>query len=95
MSGIEEQFFYQKSRIQWLKLGDRNTSFYHNISQSRNSRNAIRKLTTAGGDMITEPVLIKIEAACHFQNFMQNVPDGVAEVDLEALSRLVQYKCSR
>lgn len=66
LSGIEEQFFYQKSRIQWLKLGDRNTCFYFKTTQSRNSKNAIRRLVTAEGVVVTEPGLIKIEAACHF-----------------------------
>ncbi|KAJ4907276.1 Uncharacterized protein Rs2_10934 [Raphanus sativus] len=49
LSGIEEQFFYQKSRVQWLKLGDRNNNFYFRTTQSRNSKNAIRRLVTANG----------------------------------------------
>ncbi|KAG2250693.1 hypothetical protein Bca52824_080829 [Brassica carinata] len=37
ISGIEEQFYYQKSRVQWLGLGDRNSRFFHKVTQSRNA----------------------------------------------------------
>lgn len=52
-------------------------------------------MITADGVMVTEPWLIKIEAACHFQNFLQQVPTEVMEVDLEELSGLIDHKCSR
>ena len=43
ISGIEEQFFYQRSRVQWLGLGDRNSRFFHKVTQSRNVSNTIRR----------------------------------------------------
>lgn len=95
LSGIEEQFFYQKSRVQWLKLGDRNNNFYFRTTQSRNSKNAIRRLVTANGVVVTEPDLIKIEAACHFQSFLQTVPEGIEGVDMGVLSALIEFRCSR
>lgn len=39
---IEEQFYYRKSRVQWLGLGERNSRFFHKVTQSRNVRNTIR-----------------------------------------------------
>ncbi|KAH0849525.1 hypothetical protein HID58_096386, partial [Brassica napus] len=42
ISGIEEQFYFQKSKVKWLGLGDRNNCFYHNVCKARNSKNAIR-----------------------------------------------------
>lgn len=38
ISSIEEQYYYQKSRVQWMGLGDRNNCFYHNVCQTRNSK---------------------------------------------------------
>ncbi|KAJ6392569.1 hypothetical protein OIU84_026820 [Salix udensis] len=45
----EESFFKQRSRIQWLELGDRNTSFFHKSLQHRRSRNKIHRLSTPDG----------------------------------------------
>lgn len=39
---IEESYFRQKSRINWLKEGDFNTTYFHRICQVRASYNAIR-----------------------------------------------------
>ncbi|KAJ6764100.1 hypothetical protein OIU74_023055 [Salix koriyanagi] len=51
----EESFFRQRSRIQWLKLGDRNTSFFHKSLLHRQSRNRINSIINEEGDIITNP----------------------------------------
>ncbi|KAH0859375.1 LOW QUALITY PROTEIN: hypothetical protein HID58_087636, partial [Brassica napus] len=68
ISGIEEQFYYQKSR--WLGLGDRNSRFFHKVTQSRNLRNTIRRIVTSDGRILTIPSEIKREAADHFKTFL-------------------------
>ncbi|KAL0727309.1 hypothetical protein Bca4012_023402 [Brassica carinata] len=37
----EEQFWQQRSRIQWLKKGDRNTGFFHAATKTRRTINLI------------------------------------------------------
>ncbi|KAJ6416410.1 hypothetical protein OIU84_002295 [Salix udensis] len=37
----EEAYYKQKSRIQWLTLGDRNTAFFHCSMRHRHSRNRV------------------------------------------------------
>ena len=66
----EEGFLKQKSRIQWLKLGDQNTSFFHKAIKSRNARNSIKVLTLANRGRIEDPEDIKQEAIAHFQNIL-------------------------
>lgn len=46
---IEESIFNQKSRNQWLKLGDSNSAFFFANMKSRVSQNKIRSLMTATG----------------------------------------------
>ncbi|KAH0918235.1 hypothetical protein HID58_025895, partial [Brassica napus] len=70
ISGIEEQFFFQKSRVQWLGLGDRNSRFFHKVAQSRNVRNTIRRIVTADGRILTSLPDIKSEAVSHFASFL-------------------------
>ncbi|XP_071940395.1 uncharacterized protein [Coffea arabica] len=45
----EELHWHQKSRIQWLKEGDRNTKYFHAIVQGRRRRNRMNKLQREDG----------------------------------------------
>lgn len=44
----EEAFWFQKSRMDWIIDGDRNTRFYHNSALSRRIKNHIRFLKIQG-----------------------------------------------
>ena len=41
---LEKEEIYWGSRANWLKYGDRNTSFFNNFATARRRRNQIRKL---------------------------------------------------
>lgn len=94
ISGIEEQFYFQKSRIQWLGLGDRNSRFFHRATQSRNVRNTIRKIVTADGRILTSLPEIKQEAALHFETFLNGSQQSQARLSQEELSELIDHQCS-
>ncbi|KAB5534486.1 hypothetical protein DKX38_017572 [Salix brachista] len=44
LSADKESFYRQRSRIQWLTLGDKNTTFFHRSLTHRRSRNRIHNL---------------------------------------------------
>lgn len=46
----EEKFWLQRSRIQWLKQGDRNTGFYHAATRTRRIINSIPVLEDDQGE---------------------------------------------
>lgn len=50
----EEQFWQQRSRIQWLKKGDRNTGFFHAATRTRRMINSISVLEDAQGGVVYE-----------------------------------------
>ena len=45
----EEMMWLQRSRISWLKEGDRNTKFFKNKAVWRARKNKIRQLTDSVG----------------------------------------------
>lgn len=93
ISVIEEQFYYQKSRVQWLGLGDRNSRFFHKVTQSRNIRNTIRRIVTGDGQILTAPADIKMEAAAHFESFLNGSTPPGQHVSQEEISELIDYRC--
>lgn len=91
---VEEKILMQKSRIQWLALGDQNTTFYHQAVQDRAVRNNINVLYTESGEVLTEPLAIKKEAVDYFQRFLQAVPTRSSPTSVDALRSLLIYRCS-
>ena len=63
----KEIYWAQNSRIQWLKLGDRNTRFFHICASVRRSRNNISSLLIHD-KKIEDPNTIKDEAVKYFKN---------------------------
>ena len=50
----EECLWHQRSRVDWLKSGDMNTSYFHSRATQRNKRNFISKLNLNDGSMVTD-----------------------------------------
>lgn len=51
----EELFWYQKSRSQWLKFGDRNTKYFHLSTIIRGKLDRIEALMNNNEDFIIDP----------------------------------------
>ena len=66
----EEAIFKQRSRMQWLKLGDRNTKFFHRSLLHRQSRNGIHVLADETGNLIHDQKEIGLLAVKHFQSLL-------------------------
>ncbi|CAL1389652.1 unnamed protein product [Linum trigynum] len=50
----EELFWKQKSRVRWLKEGDRNSSYFHTVTRTRRRKNFIAKLRCEDGGWVEE-----------------------------------------
>lgn len=70
LRGIEESFFHQKSRVNWLRLGDHNTPFYQQVAAARASQNANRSIMLPDGTVLTDPDIISSIAIAHFQQIL-------------------------
>ena len=60
--------WYQKSREKWVKLGDRNTSFFHAQTIVRRRRNRVEGAFIDGDIWCTDGEILKHEANKFFQN---------------------------
>ena len=81
LARAEEGFLKQKSRIQWLKLGDQNSNFFHKVVKARNSKNSIKSITMDNGCRIDDPTSIKQEFVKHFQSVLGSNMQMPATVD--------------
>ncbi|KAK2367969.1 hypothetical protein QL285_081207 [Trifolium repens] len=92
----EETLRFQKSRENWIKLGSRNTAFFHAQSIIRRKRNKIHGIRLGSGEWCTDPEVMRSEALTFFKELFcvnQNVIlnnneshvaalDGLAAIDL-------------
>ncbi|XP_073015397.1 uncharacterized protein [Primulina eburnea] len=68
----EELLWYQKSREDWIFLGDRNTKFYHASTTIRKSRNKIEALKTDNGEWITDEEKLKSTIQNYYSTLFQS-----------------------
>jgi hypothetical protein len=62
----EKDFWCLKSRSLWLKVGDKNTKFFHNQAKFKKMRNNVSKITLEDGTIVTEFAEIKTTTSTHF-----------------------------
>ncbi|KAI9174462.1 hypothetical protein LWI28_017614 [Acer negundo] len=66
----EEDLLRQKSRIQWLKAGDCNSSYFFKAINGRRNRSKIHSISGDDGFLIECDIPVKNEAIRHFQNIL-------------------------
>lgn len=48
----EELYWEQRAGQNWIKMGNRNTSFFHNIATQRKKRNSVKGLENDNGEWV-------------------------------------------
>ncbi|XP_019235063.1 PREDICTED: uncharacterized protein LOC109215446 [Nicotiana attenuata] len=74
-SKVEESIYRQKSRIQWLQLGDANTAFFYASIKNRTARNQIKKLNYAGDWIQTEAMVKEKILGFYKKKYLGLLPD--------------------
>lgn len=76
---------YQKSRIQWLKLGDGNNKFFFRAVKERYIRNSIHMLYDSEGNQLTTPDDIQAEINHFYTQLLGNSATDLLGVDLKTM----------
>lgn len=63
----EEILWFQKSREEWIKFGDCNTTYFHTHTMTKQRRNTIHTLMLDLGTWCCDVVVLKDEAKKYFQ----------------------------
>jgi len=66
----EEILWKQKSRVQWLKEGEKNTKFFHRDMMHRHHINRITHLEDSQGNPVREHSKIKAELINYYQDLL-------------------------
>lgn len=83
----EESRWLQKTRIRWLKVGDRNSNFFHRVCKVRDAKKNIHNLAF-NGTHLSDPNAIKRAVFLHFQNFFKRGRKACAVLKCPNMHRL-------
>jgi hypothetical protein len=83
----EEILWKQKSRVQWLKEGERNTKFFHRTVMHRRHVNRITHLEDGQGNIVREHSKIEAELI----NFYRDLLTETQEDRTEAIQRITRH----
>jgi hypothetical protein len=86
----EEVMLRQRSRIQWLAAGDRNTGYFHAKCRARARQNWIHSLTLEDGSTCSDQNVLKSQAKSFYKNLFKAQDD----CNLNAILQFVPGKVS-
>ncbi|KAK8672450.1 hypothetical protein V6N13_110819 [Hibiscus sabdariffa] len=73
---IEERYWHQRARINWLQYGEKNTKFFHAMTLQHRRTNSICRIKNANGEWIEDSNELAEYFQRHFQDQNQNHWNG-------------------
>lgn len=68
----KKMFRKQKSRVFWLREGDRNTKKFHALTKQRRARNKITQLLDADGNIVEDEEELVAIATSYFRQIFES-----------------------
>lgn len=94
VSGLEEKFLKQKSKLHWLNAGDKSNKVFHRAAVARDIQNTIKEVVCRDGRTVTKPDEIKEEAEAFFREILQHKPAEFEGIELDEFHDLLPFRCS-
>ncbi|KAL0367896.1 UNVERIFIED_CONTAM: hypothetical protein Scaly_1008500 [Sesamum calycinum] len=70
LAEAERHFYYQKAKLHFLKMGDRNTKFFHDMVKRNAPKSSILAITKTDGSTITSAMEIDQEFVSYFTSLL-------------------------
>ncbi|GJX80944.1 hypothetical protein Tco_0329093 [Tanacetum coccineum] len=80
---MEERFMKQKAKVEWLKVGDSNTAYFHKAVKSRISRSRIDVVMDSNGTLFANDHVADAFVN-HYENFLEQ-PGSTGVLNTEGL----------
>ncbi|MBA0754491.1 hypothetical protein Gogos_021309, partial [Gossypium gossypioides] len=91
----DEVYWEQRARANWLKVGDRNSAFFHRFATYRRKINTILKLELDGGGEVNEASEINEAATMYFQKLFTSSGIGDPSYLLTGIKNNIPAKINR
>ncbi|XP_058777112.1 uncharacterized protein LOC131651467 [Vicia villosa] len=79
---IEEQLHKQKSKVEWLRLGDGNNAYFHASLKSKRKKNNIRNIMNEIGTMLFDQKEIEEEVRKLYSNLVGTATTNLNNIDI-------------
>ncbi|KAL6225497.1 hypothetical protein ACLB2K_004347 [Fragaria x ananassa] len=86
----EETIWIQRSKALWLKVGDRNTAYFHRRASNRKQRNSLKGLCNVAGERVTDRKDIESVVTSYYSSLFST--DGVNPMALNLILDSVQAR---
>ncbi|XP_021744067.1 uncharacterized protein LOC110710117 [Chenopodium quinoa] len=84
---IQESIFKQKSRINWVKLGDGNSHYFFSVMKTRQARNIIDSIFYSNQVLLKDPNAISHEIISFYKSLLGTQAPWLPVVDLITMRR--------
>ncbi|XP_071678252.1 uncharacterized protein [Lolium perenne] len=86
----EEVMWRQRSRVQWLAEGDKNTRFFHLRASQRKRRNKISQLRKSDGEITDDPIAMASATNEFYRDLYRS--EGTEEMEVANPEELGQFR---
>ncbi|XP_021767725.1 uncharacterized protein LOC110732115 [Chenopodium quinoa] len=84
---FQESIFKQKSRINWVKLGDGNSHYFFSVMKTRQARNRIDSIFDSNQVFLKDPDVISHEIISFYKSLLGTQAPWLPAVDLLTMRR--------
>ncbi|KAE8667867.1 Detected protein of unknown function [Hibiscus syriacus] len=88
---IESEFYRERAKVHWLKEGDLNTKFFHQIVELNKKKNTIKVLVTQNGQFLDSFDDMADELVSFFTNLIGTADPMVKSPPMECLKELLNF----